>query len=225
VISLYSYAFWILVLATAGVGTEEFLHYAWAASIDCTGKSYEEKCLGTIGDDVMTGSITNDQMRGLEGNDQMTGGPGDDRLQGQKGSDQLRGNAGNDFVNGLEDDDQVTGGEGADRLFGGSGSDKIWGGPGDDTIYHCNSSPSNPAFDSDGEKDTIYCGDGIDKAYYNSQEDFANSDCEVKNDLYPSTLQGNEDCDRAEMCPSESESPSKPPEVTTECNWPYTLFC
>jgi hypothetical protein len=88
----------------------------------------------------------------------LAGGGFDDSIFGMGGNDTLLGGAG---------DDHIDGGAGNDVLTGGTGADKIFGGAGSDTIYA-----------ADGERDTIDCGDGPDRAVVDSV-DIVNKNCEV----------------------------------------------
>jgi dipeptidyl aminopeptidase/acylaminoacyl peptidase len=74
----------------------------------------------------------------------LAGGGHDDIIFGLGGNDTLPGGAG---------DDRIYGGGGNDVITGGSGEDHLYGGPGSDTIYA-----------ADGERDTIDCGPGRDRA-------------------------------------------------------------
>jgi Ca2+-binding RTX toxin-like protein len=87
----------------------------------------------------------------------LAGGGHDDVILGLGGNDTLLGGAGNDRIEGGPGNDVITGGGGADRLLGGPGSDTI-----------------NAA---DGERDTIDCGGGRDRASADSFDVVKN--CEV----------------------------------------------
>jgi hypothetical protein len=94
---------------------------------------------------------------GTKGNDYLTGGGYDDVILGEGGNDSIFGGAG---------DDKLYGDAGNDVITGGAGADKIYGGPGSDTIYA-----------ADGERDTIDCGPGRDRAVVDSVDIVKN--CEV----------------------------------------------
>lgn len=90
----------------------------------------------------------------------------------------LRGEVGGDFLGGGRGDDVSHGGDGNDEfnLRGNSsvpaaeddpGLDEYHGNAGDDTFY------ANP----DGERDEVYCGDGVDRVFV-APEDFVADDCE-----------------------------------------------
>jgi Ca2+-binding RTX toxin-like protein len=76
-----------------------------------------------------------------------------DYLGGGGFDDTIFGGGGNDTVLAGAGADRLFGGAGADVLVGGTGSDKIFGGPGSDTVMA-----------ADGERDTIDCGPGADRA-------------------------------------------------------------
>jgi hypothetical protein len=79
---------------------------------------------------------------------------GDDWIDGANGNDQLDGGAGNDTVLGGGNDDVIVGGPGVDSLSGeGSGSGQFTSVFGNDTIDA-----------RDGERDTLDCGAGADRA-------------------------------------------------------------
>jgi hypothetical protein len=77
-----------------------------------------------------------------------------DVLIGTQGGEQICARAGDDFVQSLGGADRVDGGWGRDRLVGGAGRDRLVGGRGNDTILA-----------RDGERDTIECGWGDDRAF------------------------------------------------------------
>jgi Ca2+-binding RTX toxin-like protein len=74
-------------------------------------------------------------------------------LAGGGHDDVILGLAGNDTVAGGAGSDRIHGGPGNDIVTGGSGDDRLYGGPGSDTIYA-----------ADGERDTLDCGPGRDRA-------------------------------------------------------------
>jgi hypothetical protein len=76
-----------------------------------------------------------------------------DYLGGSGFDDTILGGGGNDTLLGGAGTDRLFGGAGSDVLVGGTGSDKIFGGPGSDTVMA-----------ADGERDTIDCGEGSDRA-------------------------------------------------------------
>ena len=95
----------------------------------------------------------------------LAGGGHDDVILGLGGNDTLLGGAGDDRIEGGPGNDVITGGGGADRLFGGPGSDTI-----------------NAA---DGERDTIDCGAGRDRASADSFDVVKN--CEVVDTSSPTS--------------------------------------
>ena len=177
------------------------------------------ECWGTAANDIMTGDNGNNKMFGLGGDDVLQGRSGDDsmvghqgvdRINGNEGNDQLWGESDNDVISGDEGNDYIVGGSGNDDLAGGPGVDTIWGLEGNDVIYHYYPSYGES---SDGSGDTIYCGEGYDKVFYNRSHGDLAYDCEQV--FPPSPInkppppinkpspRGNEDCDRAGMpgCP------------------------
>jgi hypothetical protein len=97
------------------------------------------------------------RLVGTAHSDYLAGGAGDDKIYGRGGNDTLLGGAGDDYLDG---------GDGNDIITGGPGSDRILGGPGSDTIHA-----------DDGERDTIDCGPGSDRAYVDAIDVVKN--CEV----------------------------------------------
>jgi hypothetical protein len=94
---------------------------------------------------------------GTSKDEYFAGGGHDDTIFGLGGNDTLLGGAG---------DDRIYGGSGRDVITGGAGADRLYGGPGSDTI-----------FAADGERDTIDCGPGNDRAVVDSVDKTIN--CEV----------------------------------------------
>ena len=82
-----------------------------------------------------------------------------DVLTGKGSGDVMSGGVGDDVISGGKGFDQITGGGGADRLAGGEGNDKI--------IQFAVSLE----LVSDGSKDVIDCGPGIDEAWINVSVD------------------------------------------------------
>jgi len=124
----------------------------------------------------MYGGTGNDRLYGFEGNDAMYGEGGDDRMDGGNGDDNMNGGDGNDAMYGespmelVGGNDNMNGGDGNDAMYGNLGADTITGGDGDDKIYHGQVlGPQSTT--SDGSKDTIDCGPGIDEAWINVQTD------------------------------------------------------
>ena len=84
------------------------------------------------------------KITGTSKNDYLAGGGGPDTIKGLGGNDTIVGGGGNDTLNG---------GDGNDVIDGGAGADKFQGGKGSDTIIAV-----------DGQRDTVDCGAGVDKA-------------------------------------------------------------
>jgi hypothetical protein len=76
-----------------------------------------------------------------------------DVLRGTPAGEEICGRAGDDVIEGLEGADRLDGGWGRDTIVGGAGRDRLVGGRGNDTIHA-----------RDGERDTIECGWGDDRA-------------------------------------------------------------
>jgi hypothetical protein len=76
-----------------------------------------------------------------------------DVLRGTAAGEEICGRAGDDVIEGLAGADRLDGGSQRDTLVGGPGRDRLVGGRGNDTI-----------FARDGERDTIECGWGEDRA-------------------------------------------------------------
>jgi len=101
------------------------------------------------------------------------GGPGPDRLTGTRGADTLKGRAGADRLNGRAGDDALIGGGGRDVLRGGPGYDE----------FNARNGQELPARGNDrirardGGPDLISCGDGVDLAIVDAEEDGV-FDCE-----------------------------------------------
>ncbi len=135
-------------------GTEHGDHFAGEAGRDVgVGRSARDCLVGGSGEDRLIGGPGADRLIGGEDNDRLSAGPGGDYLLGVEGADRISGGAGADRVIGGDGDDTLGGGSGDDDLRGGPGLDKIDGGSGDDVIGA-----------DDGERDTIRCGDGFDRA-------------------------------------------------------------
>lgn len=76
-----------------------------------------------------------------------------DALRGTAAGEEICNRAGNDVIEGLGGADRLDGGWGRDTLVGGPGRDRLVGGRGNDTILA-----------RDGERDTVECGWGDDRA-------------------------------------------------------------
>jgi Ca2+-binding RTX toxin-like protein len=104
---------------------------------------------------------------------------------GTRRADTLVGTWRSETIFALGGDDQVTGGAGADRIFGGAGNDTLDGGPGPDTLFPGPGSDTvmgGPGNDliitaGDGAADVVSCGDGVDLAIVDPNDEVAN-DCE-----------------------------------------------
>jgi Ca2+-binding RTX toxin-like protein len=101
----------------------------------------------------LTGGARGDRLVGTSAADRIYGRGGADRISGRGGNDCLWGGTGNDRIRAGAGADRVHGSSGNDVLTGNSGRDSLWGGLGADLIYA-----------RDGERDTIDCGPGRDRA-------------------------------------------------------------
>jgi Ca2+-binding RTX toxin-like protein len=127
---------------------------------------------GGEGNDVINGDQGADRILGGLGNDVITGGADNDWLIGDVGHDNLDGGDGNDKIDGFTGNDVINGGNGNDQIIGDTGADKIFGGDGNDEIYHGQWLPDiDDMLRSDGKKDVIDCGPGIDQVIINEDVD------------------------------------------------------
>jgi hypothetical protein len=101
---------------------------------------------------------------------------GVENLRGGDGNDRLTGDAGSNGIDGGVGDDTIAGGDGKDSMTGGPGSDVVQGGAGNDKL-----SPGE-----DGSRNTLTCGDGVDRAEPTPNTRLG-SDCEVVglDDFFP----------------------------------------
>jgi Ca2+-binding RTX toxin-like protein len=108
---------------------------------------------------------------------EVDGGLSNDTIKGDASNDFLNGIQGNDTVRGRADNDTVVGMDGKDTLGGGSGQDDFDPGGGADTIE-----ASERAVGAMAEADTISCGGGSDRVFFDQGVDtFLNANaCEVK---------------------------------------------
>lgn len=148
---------WISVALLATVGT--ILgpkNLVWADTILCKGSA---DCGGT--DQV-------DNMFGDDASNSIFAFGDDDVITGKDGNDHLFGDVGNDVISGGKGSDEIIAGAGADKLAGGEGNDKI--------IQFA----VTLELVSDGSKDIIDCGPGIDEAWINVSVDHDTaSGCEI----------------------------------------------
>jgi hypothetical protein len=91
----------------------------------------------------------------------LEGTEGDDTTQGTDERDALGGLSGDDELSGYGGDDRIGGDFGNDTLYGGAGSDVLLGGDNDDVLDD----------GDDGERDTVRCGHGYDKATVGPEDD------------------------------------------------------
>ena len=200
-----------------------------STSNPCNGTNVDDRMVGDDGDNIIIGFEGNDSITGKGGNDSLYGGAGDDimwgmdgddRLSGYDGNNRLYGGFGNDLLytlyagygvgifEGGYGDDWIYGGTGDDQMQGGPGADRIYGGPGNDIIWHGYGGSTNA---SDGFKDIIDCGEGLDQVWINSNIDGDEvHNCETVNGVY---LGGDSDNDYVpddiDNCPGVSNNSQK----------------
>lgn len=116
----------------------------------------------------LSGSAQSDTFFGDDGPNTIHGGfGGTDTLDGRGGNDTVRKFVGGGIARGGAGADTVSGSDNADVLEGGPGPDSISAGKGDDILR-------GPA---DGEKDTLFCGEGTDTTEHDEGLDTLNA-CE-----------------------------------------------
>ena len=123
-----------------------------------------ERVTGGHGNATLIGDDAANALDGFAGADRVIGGGGNDVLDGDTGSDEVRGEGGDDIVSGSSQGDVLDGGPGADE-FVGDPSCTIFGCSGGDDVLYAR----------DGQKDTLRCGIGLDKAIVDV-EDFLHAD-------------------------------------------------
>jgi Ca2+-binding RTX toxin-like protein len=114
------------------------------------------------------------------------GGQARDVVRGNDVSNLFYGVVGNDSLYGRGGDDRLEGGLGADALIGGADNDVLRGGLGVDTVYGDN--PEVPAEKGDdeidvrdGQEDTVDCGPGTDRVFFDESIDDVSKNCENRN--------------------------------------------
>ncbi len=107
--------------------------------------SGDDVIVGTSAANIIEGRGGNDQLFGLADHDVLEGGDGDDYLQGDAGRNTLRGEDGNDVLVGNSTSD--------DRYHGGDGDDEIIG-------------------NTDGIRENVDCGAGVDTVEANAEDNF-----------------------------------------------------
>ena len=112
-----------------GLGRDSFI------SIEgVVGSVFDDRLVGTGGNNAIEGRAGNDVLKGKGGNDELFGGAGDDRMRAESGDDYLQGDDGSDILIALAGDDTLFGDEGDDFLYGGRDDDELSGGAGDDVL-------------------------------------------------------------------------------------------
>jgi hypothetical protein len=148
--------------------------------------------------DIVAGTDESETIRGTQETDVLFGDDGDDALFGFRAADLLRGGRGDDYLGGGRNGDYLYGDRGQDVVVGAGGKDRIFGGKGRDDLYagfHPDQTvpPNSPARtdvlsgedgddfidadDAPGARDTVYCGEGIDRVVANPK-DRVDDDCE-----------------------------------------------
>lgn len=117
---------------------------------------------GTDGFDRLVGSVGVDILRGFGGNDFLLGGEEQDRLDGGEGNDTLRGGSDRDYLYDGGGNDLIEGGSGNDLMYNGAGDDTFRGGAGSDIIFFTSGRSEVFLGDLDGNRATLYSGDGTD---------------------------------------------------------------
>lgn len=161
----------VIMLSVATLMVALSASVALAASINCPNGAGGE-CLGTSVGDALYGTANVDKIYGFGGADLMNGYGSADYLYGGDESgwgDKIRGGGGADDIRGQRGDDGLYGQNGSDKVYGGPGGDLIEGGYGTD--YLNGGAGSDEIKAQDGQKDTIVCGDGYDRVYYDGALD------------------------------------------------------
>jgi Ca2+-binding RTX toxin-like protein len=105
------------------------------------------------------------------GNTTVTGSPGDDTIRTWDKDDTIDAGAGNDAIEGGNGNDTITGGAGQDTINADAGSEAC-------NFLVCRASVGNDVVNArDGERDSIDCGVGTDKAIVDQADVVAN--CET----------------------------------------------
>ncbi|MEH2248574.1 MAG: calcium-binding protein [Nostoc sp.] len=98
------------------IGTN-VLNYKNIERLEITGTKYDDKIVGSNGNDTINGGTGNEGFEGTGGNDTISGGTGDDILGGTGGNNTINGGTGNDTINGgTGGNDTIDGGTGDDLL-------------------------------------------------------------------------------------------------------------
>jgi Ca2+-binding RTX toxin-like protein len=136
------------------------------SDVDVTGPSVGPNLEldGGDGNDVLSAAGKHGTGQPLAVDVRLDGGNGADTLTGGRADDVLLGDAGDDVLSGGAGNDTLYGDDGNDTLTGGLGKDTFYGGAGDDTFYA-----------ADGKPDTLYGGDGTDRADLDPTLDITNS--------------------------------------------------
>jgi RTX calcium-binding nonapeptide repeat (4 copies) len=130
-----------------------------------------------------TGEVTQsgpDVMYGGDGEDFLASNTGQDILRGQDGDecgDEFEGQFELGMIGGGGDDD-LYGGSGEDCLAGEEGTDVHLGGPDNDFIDAVDRDGAPETDEPVGTHDLVNCGDGLDTAIVNRDEDIVRANCE-----------------------------------------------
>ena len=173
---------------------------AWAATVQCQSRVFQEVCLGTPNADALTGTSERDFIRALAGADLVRGMGGTDGIMGGRGQDTVQGGTDPDpFLWGGEagpqgkgpftdaSDDHVYGGAGGDRVLGGfaqGGTDRIYGEDGDDymeTYQRGRAAQLGVKI----TKEIVNCGAGFDTVVFDKDIDEVAPNCEARHPVRP----------------------------------------
>jgi Ca2+-binding RTX toxin-like protein len=161
--------------------------------LNCSGTQQGDHIYGTDESEFIDVDISDDapgeQVDANGGDDEIYGGWGNDVIYGGKGADfawadigadKLYGGSGLDTLEGADGQDFVHGGPEKDVLDGNPGADQIQGGDGSDTIHTGFKRYRDGSREVDGAIDTVDCGSGTDKVYFEKGVDKVNANCEQK---------------------------------------------
>ena len=132
------------------------------------------------------------------GADVMNGGDGEDFMAGNSGQDILRGQDGDECEGEFEGqfevnmfgnlgNDDLYGGKGEDCMEGQDGTDVHLGGPDNDFIDAIDDDVDPETDEPLGTHDLVNCGDGVDTAIVNRDEDIVRANCENVVDVASTT--------------------------------------
>lgn len=129
------------------------------------GTAFNDRIIGSSGDDVLEAGAGDDRVEGGAGNDVLIDGAGNDRYDGGTGNDVMIDAAGDDRYDGGAGDDVMIDGAGNDRYDGGTGNDVMIDGAGNDRYE--GGSGDDVMFDGAGD-DRYDGGTGVDTLNYST---------------------------------------------------------